>query len=101
MPNSQRNKLKSGITNDTKVTLNLLSNVIGNSKNEISSLLKLSLTNTQVSRLCKTFANKLSANIKLWKTQLSKMVRLGGFFDRFLELLLKTGLLLIKNSVKH
>ena len=100
MSNSQRNKLKSGITNDTKVTLNLLSNVIGNSKNEISSPLKLSLTNTQVSRLCKTFANKLSANIKLWKTQLSKMVRLGGL-DMFLGPLLKTGLLLIKNYVKH
>ena len=84
MSNSQRNKLKSGITNDTKVTLNLLSNVIGNSKNEISSPLKLSLTNTQVLRLCKTFANKSSANIKLWKTHLFKMVRLGGSLDRLL-----------------
>ena len=29
LSNSQRNKLKSGITNDTKMTLNLLSNVTG------------------------------------------------------------------------
>ena len=31
LSNSQRNKLKSGITNDTEVTLNLSSNVIGDS----------------------------------------------------------------------
>ena len=31
LPNSKHNKLKSGITNDTEVTLNLSSNVIGDS----------------------------------------------------------------------
>ena len=34
LPNSQLNKLKSGIKNDTEVTLNILSNVIGDSNEE-------------------------------------------------------------------
>ena len=33
---------------------------------------------TQVSKIRKDFANDLSANIKFSKTQLSKMVQLGG-----------------------
>ena len=40
---------------------------------------KLSLTNTQVSNIPKTFVNGSSANIKISKTQLSKMIHSGGF----------------------
>ena len=36
LSNSQRNKLKSGINNSTEVTLNLSSNLIGNSNDEVS-----------------------------------------------------------------
>ena len=39
---------------------------------------KLLLTDTKVSRICKTFANSSSAYIKFSKIQLSKMVELGG-----------------------
>ena len=62
--------------------------------------LKLLLTNRQVSNLCKAFANQLSADIKLSKTQLSKMIQSGGFLGRLLGPLLKTGLPLIKNVIK-
>ena len=37
------------------------------------------VTNTQVSKIRKDFANGSTVNIKLSKTQLSKMVQLGGF----------------------
>ena len=37
-------------------------------------------------------------DIKLSKTQLSKMIQLGGFLGRLLDPLLKTGL--IKNMIK-
>ena len=57
---------------------------------------KLLLTNRQVANLRKTFANYLSTDIKLSKTQLSKMIQSGGFLSRLLGLLLKTGLPLIK-----
>ena len=42
----------------------------------------------------------LSTDIKLSKTQLSKMIQSGGFLGRLLGPLLKTGLPLIKNVIK-
>ena len=44
---------------------------------ETSFPYKLLLTDTQVLRFRKVFANSLSGNIKLSKTQLSKMAQLG------------------------
>ena len=44
---------------------------------------KLLLTNTQVSRLRKYFANNSSANIKLSKTQFHKVGKSGAFFGLF------------------
>ena len=58
------------------------------------------LTNTQVSRLRKAFANGSSANIKLSKTQLHKIGKSGGFLGRLLGSLLKTGFSLIGNVLK-
>ena len=58
------------------------------------------LTNTQVSKLRKAFANNSSANIKLSKTQLHKIGQSGGFLGRPLGPLLKTGLPLIGNVLK-
>ena len=49
---------------------------------------KLLLTNSQVSRLCKAFANGSSANLKLSKTQLHKIGQSGGFLGIRLEPLL-------------
>ena len=43
-------------------------NAFGVSNDENNVLHKLLLTNTQVSKLCKAFANGSSANIKLLKT---------------------------------
>ena len=64
--------------------------MFGNSNDETNFPHKLLFTNTQVSRVCKAFANNSSANIKLLKAQLSKIVQLGGFLDRILEPLLET-----------
>ena len=67
-----------------------LSNVVGDSNDENNFPHELLLTNTQVSKLCKAFSNGSSANIKLSKTQLHKL--LGPS--------LKTGLPLIENALK-
>ena len=64
MSNSQLNKLKSGIKNGTEATLNLSSNVIGNSNDEYNFPQRLLLTNTLVSRLPKTVAINSSTYIK-------------------------------------
>ena len=78
LSNSKLNKLKSAIKYRNKVTLNLSSNLIGSSTNFPHKLL---LTNTQVSKIRKAFANGSSANIKFSKTQLSKFPQSGGFID--------------------
>ena len=98
LSNSQLNKFNSAIKNETEVVLRLSSNMIRD--NETNFPHKLLLTNTQVSNLCKAFSNHLSADIKLSKTQLSKMIQSRGFLGRLLGPLLKTGLPLIKNVIK-
>ena len=97
LSNSQLNKLKSSIKNETEVVLRLSSNMIGDNENNFPH--KLLLPNRQVANLCKAFANHLSADIKLLKTQLSKMIQLGEYLGRLLGPLLKTGLPLIKNVI--
>ena len=98
LSNSQLNKFKSAINNENEVVLKLSSNMIGN--NETNFPHKLLLTNRQVLNLQKVFANTSSANVKLSKTQLSKMIQSGGFLGRLLGPLLKTGLPLISNVIK-
>ena len=61
---------------------------------------KLLWTNRQVSNLHKAFADKSSTDIKLSKTQISKMKQSGGFLGKLLGPLLKTGLPVIKNVIK-
>ena len=98
LSNSQLNKFKSATKNEAEVVLKLSSNMKGD--NETNFPHKLLLTNRQISNLRKAFANHLSADIKLSKTQLSKMIQSGGFLVRLLGPLLKTGLPLIKNVIK-
>ena len=61
---------------------------------------KLLLTNRQFPNLYKAFADKSSTDIKLTKTQLSKMIQSGGFLGKLLGPLLNTGLPLMKNLFK-
>ena len=101
LSNSQLNKLKSSIKNGTAVVLRLSTTMIGNSYDETIFPHKLLITDRQVSHLHKAFSNNSSTDIKLSKTQLSKMIQLGGFLDRLLGPLLKTGLPLKKMQLNH
>ena len=98
LSNSQLNKLKSAIKSKTKVVLRLSLSMIGD--DEINFPHKLLLTNRQTANVRKAFASKSSVDIKLSKTQISKMIQSGGFLSRILGPLLKTGLPLIKNVIK-
>ena len=100
LSNSQLNKLKSAMKNETGAILRLSSNMIGNSDDETNFPHKLLLTNRQVANLCKAFANHTSTDIKLPKTQLSKMIQSSGFLGRPLGPLLKTGIPLLKSVIK-
>ena len=68
LSNSQINKFKSGRKNGTEVTVNVSSNIIGNSYDENNFSHKLLSTNTQVSRFCKAFTNNSSGDTKLSRT---------------------------------
>ena len=74
----QLNLLKSGIKNGTEVTFKLSSIAVGGSNDENNFPHKLLLTNTQVSKLRKAFANNFSANIKFSKTHLHKIGQAVG-----------------------
>ena len=64
LSNSQLNKLKSAIKNESEVVLRLSSNIIGDDEANFAHKL---LTNRQVANLCKAFSNKSSTDIKLQK----------------------------------
>ena len=100
LSNSQLSKQKSAIKNETDVVLRLSSNMIDNSDDNTNFPHELLLTNRQVANLHKAFANHTSADIKLSKTQLSKMIQSGGFLGRLLGPLLRTGLPLMKSVIK-
>ena len=93
LSNSQLNKLKSAIKNESEVVLRLSPNMIGD--NETNFPHQLLLTTRQVANIRKAFANHSSTNIKLSKSQLSMMIQSGGFLRRLLRPLIKTELLLI------
>ena len=100
LSNSQLSKLKSSIKNETDVVLRISSNMVGNSNDNINFSHELLLTNRQVANIRKAFANHSSTDIKLSKTQFSKMIQSGGFLGKFLGPLLKTGLPLTKSVIK-
>ena len=100
LSNSQLNKLKSSIKNETDVVLRILSNMVGNSNDNTNFPHELLLTNRQVANIRKAFAKNTSTDTKLSKTQLSKMIQSGGFLGRLLGPLLKTGLPLVKSVIK-
>ena len=84
LSNSQLNKLKSSIKNETDVVLRISSNMAGNSNDNTNFPHELLLTNRQVANICKAFANHSSIDIKLSKTQLSKMIQSGGCLGNLL-----------------
>ena len=100
LSNSQLNKLKSSIKNETDVVLRISSNMVGNSNDNTNISHELLLSDRQVANIRKAFANHSSTDIKLSKTQLSKMIQSGGFLGRLLGPLLKTGLPLMKSVIK-
>ena len=85
LSNSQLNKLKSSIKNENDdVVLRISSNMVSNSNDNTNFPHELLLTNRQVANIHKAFANHSSIDIKLSKTQLSKMIQSGGFLANLL-----------------
>ena len=97
LSNSQLNKLKSSIKNETDVVLRISSSMVSNSNGNTNFPHELLLTNRQVANIRKDFAN---TDIKLSKTQLSNMIQSGGFLGNLGKLavpLMKVAVSLAKN----
>ena len=101
LSNSQLNKLKSSIKNENDAVLRISSNMVGNSNDNTNFPHELLLTNRQVANIRKAFAKNTSTDIKLSKTQLSKMIQSGGFLGNLLGklagTLMKVAMSLAKN----
>ena len=101
LSNSQLNKLKSSIKNETDVVLRISSNMVGDSNDNTNFPHELLLTNRQVANIRKVFDKNTSIDIKLSKTQLSKMIQSGGFLRNLLgklaDPLMKVAMPLAKN----
>ena len=80
LSDSQLNKLKSVVKNQTGVTLRMDIKIY-NGNNLPNELL---LTTTQKTKLRNAFENNMSTDIKLPKTQISKY-QSGGFLGSFIE----------------
>ena len=99
LSNSQLNKLKPAIKNENDVVIRLCPSMIGDSNDKGNFPHELLLTNRQVCSTRKAFSNNSSADIKLSKTHLSKMIQPGGVLGKLLGPLLKTRLPSIKNVI--
>ena len=101
LSNSQLNKLKSAIKNETDFVLRISSGMVGNSNDNTNFPHKLLLTDRQVANICKAFANHSSTDVKFSKTQLSKMMQSGGCLGNLLSKLagplMKVAMPLAKN----
>ena len=106
LSNSHLNKLKSSIKNVVfkniiDVVLRISSNVVSNSNDNTNFPHEFLLTNRQVANIRKAFAKNTSIDIKLSKTQLSKMIQSGGFLGNLLSKLavplMKVAMPLAKN----
>ena len=84
LSNSQLNKLKSSIKNETDVVLRISSNMASNLNDHTNFPHELLLTNRQVANIRKAFANYSSIDIKLSNPQLLKMIQSGGFLGSLL-----------------
>ena len=85
LSNSQLNKLKSSIKNETDVVLRISSNMVSNSNDNTNFPHELLLTNRQVANIRKVFANHSSVNIKLSKKLIIKNDTIRRILGKFIR----------------
>ena len=97
LSNSKLNKLKSAVKNKQGTTLRMNARMFNG--NNLPH--ELFLTQRQITKLRNGIKNNLQTDIKLSKVQVSKIIQSGGFLDKILGPLLKTGLPLLKSVMNH
>ena len=98
LSDSQIKKLNDAVKDDTGTILRI--NLKMFNGNELPHELLLTIRQKAKIRSAFNNNNNISADLKLSKTQISKIIQSGGFLSKLLGLLLKTGLPLIKHVIK-
>ena len=93
---TQLKKLKTAVENETGTTQRMSLKMFA--ENDLPH--ELLLITRQKTKLRNAFNSNMSTNLKLFKTQISKIIQSGGFLVTLLGPLLKTVLSLIKNVIK-
>ena len=97
LSDTQLKKLKTVVKNKTGTTLRISLKMFNG--NDLSH--ELLLTTRQKTKLRNTFNNNMSTDLKLSKSQISKIIRSGGFLGSLLSKwtgpLIKVAILLAKN----
>ena len=93
---TQLKKLKTAVENETGTTQRMSLKMFA--ENDLPH--ELLLTTRQKTKLRNAFNSNMSTNLKILKTQISKIIQSGGFLVTLLGPLLKTVLSLIKNVIK-
>ena len=96
LSDTQLKKLKNAVKNKTGTALRISLKMFNG--NDLPH--ELLLTTRQKTKLRNAFNSNMSTNLKLFKTQISKIIQSGGFLVTLLGPLLKTVLSLIKNVIK-
>ena len=96
LSNSQLNKLKSAVKDRQGTTLRISARIF----NENNLPHELFLIQRQITKLRYNIENNMSTDLKLSKAHISKIIQSGGFLDKLLGPLLKTGLPLLKSVIK-
>ena len=96
LSDSQIKKLKDAVKDNTGTTLRIDLKMFNG--NDLPH--ELLLTTRQKTELRNAFNNNMSADLKLSKTQISKIIQSGVFLSKLLGPLSKTVLPLIKNVIK-
>ena len=92
LSNTQKEKLKDAVKNNTRTTLRISFKMFNG--NDLPH--KLLLTTRQKTKI-NAFNNNVSTDLKLSKAQINKIIQSGGFLNKLLGPLLKTGLPLAKS----
>ena len=85
LSNSQLNKLKSSIKNETDVVLRISSNMVSNLNDNTNFPHELLLSNRQVANIRKAFDKNTSIDIKLSKNSIIKSDTISRIFRKFIK----------------
>ena len=101
LSNSQLNKLKSAMKNESDIVVRISLSMIGNSNDNTNFPHELLLSDRKVANIREAFSKNSSTDVKFSKTQLLKMTQSGGFLGNLLSKLagplMKVAMPLAKN----